>query len=92
MAKHLSIRGIVQGVGYRASFEAKARSLKLAGWVRNRMDGSVEAVVRGDDAALQTIIEWSRRGPAIARVEEVIVTDVDDSQVSASNFDVLATK
>jgi acylphosphatase len=48
LAKHLIITGLVQGVGYRASFEARARALKLSGWVRNRADSSVEAIVRGD--------------------------------------------
>lgn len=92
MAKHLIITGLVQGVGYRASFEAQARALKLAGWVRNRIDGSVEATVRGDATALESIVTWSRRGPAAARVRDVCVTEVDDASVPDGRFDVLATK
>jgi acylphosphatase len=56
MAKHLRIAGIVQGVGYRASFEAQARALGLSGWVRNRRDGSVEAMVSGDAQAIEKMI------------------------------------
>lgn len=92
MAKHLVITGLVQGVGYRASFEAQARAMKLAGWVRNRIDGSVEAMVRGDAAALEKIVAWSRRGPAAARVRDISVTEVDDASVPDGRFDVLATK
>lgn len=91
MAKHLRITGLVQGVGYRASFEEEARALQLAGWVRNRVDGSVEAVVRGDVQALEKIIAWSRRGPRAAQVRDVSVTDMDDATVNAGRFDVLPT-
>lgn len=92
MAKHLVITGLVQGVGYRASFEAQARALKLGGWVRNRIDGSVEAMVRGDAAALESVVAWSRRGPAAAQVRDVSITEVDDALVPDGRFDVLATK
>lgn len=92
MAKHLLIVGLVQGVGYRASFEAQARALKLSGWVRNRIDGSVEAAVRGDAAAVEKLIAWARRGPPAARVRELAVADMDDASVPAGHFNVLATK
>lgn len=92
MAKHLVITGVVQGVGYRASFEVQARALKLAGWVRNRIDGSVEAMVRGDAAALEKILAWSQRGPAAAHVRNVSVAEIDDASVPDGRFDVLATK
>lgn len=92
MAIHLLIVGRVQGVGYRASFEAQARALHLSGWVRNRVDGSVEAMVRGEPAAVQKIIAWSRRGPPTAQVREVTVTEVEDAAVTDGRFDVLATK
>lgn len=91
MAKHLRITGLVQGVGYRASFEEEARALRLSGWVRNRADGSVEAVVRGEVQALEKIIAWSRRGPRAAQVRDVAVTDLDDATVEAGQFDVLPT-
>ncbi|HZW12988.1 MAG TPA: acylphosphatase [Noviherbaspirillum sp.] len=92
MAKHLLIVGLVQGVGYRASFEAQARALKLAGWVRNRADGSVEAAVRGAPDAIDGIITWSQRGPAAARVREVAIADIDDASIPEERFEVLPTK
>lgn len=76
-AKHLRVSGTVQGVGYRASFEAQARALKLAGWVRNRADGSVEAVIAGDVEAVERIVAWARRGPPAARVDQLAVDDLD---------------
>ena len=92
MAKHLLIIGLVQGVGYRASFEAQARALKLSGWVRNRTDGSVEAVVRGDASAIETIISWARLGPPAAQVREMIASDMDDAAVESNGFEVRTTQ
>lgn len=92
MAKHLRITGLVQGVGYRASFEGQARALHLSGWVRNRIDGSVEALVRGEQEALEQLISWARRGPRAAQVRDVAVTDMDDASVAAERFDVLPTQ
>lgn len=92
MAKHLRIVGMVQGVGYRASFEAKARELGLTGWVRNRLDGSVEAMVCGDAQALDKIVDWARRGPPAARVRDVSATDVDDLLVPGKRFEMLSTQ
>ncbi len=91
MAKHLRIEGIVQGVGYRVAFSRQARALQLAGWVRNRLDGSVEAIVAGDAAALQKIIDWARRGPPGARVSALDVHDVDDALVKSDTFERLPT-
>jgi len=90
MARHLRIFGLVQGVGYRASFEVQARALRLCGWVRNRRDGSVEAVVDGEPQAIEKIIVWSRRGPSSARVSEVAVTETDDAS-AGDTFEVRAT-
>jgi acylphosphatase len=92
MAKHLRITGVVQGVGYRASFDTQANALRLSGWVRNRLDGSVEAAVRGDADAIEKLIAWARRGPAAARVSAVSVTEIEDAAVPDGGFEMLQTK
>lgn len=70
-ALHLLVHGRVQGVAYRASAAQEARRLNLDGWVRNRADGTVEAVVAGSAAALAAFVEWAHRGPPHARVSRV---------------------
>ncbi|MGZ4388156.1 MAG: acylphosphatase [Gaiellaceae bacterium] len=65
------VHGFVQGVGFRASTRARAVSLGLAGWVRNRGDGSVEAVFEGERDRVESMLDWCRRGPAGARVDDV---------------------
>ena len=67
----LAITGRVQGVGYRWWFEGQARRYGLDGWVRNRRDGSVEALISGPRAAVQTVIRRAQDGPPAARVEAV---------------------
>jgi acylphosphatase len=75
VTKQLRITGRVQGVGFRLYMERKARELGISGWVRNRRDGAVEAMVQGSSAAVETMIVWARRGPPSAVVAEVRVTD-----------------
>lgn len=70
-AHHLRIEGRVQGVGYRAWMVREARRLGLSGWVRNRPDGSVEAVVAGPEPAVQALLTACRRGPVAARVDRI---------------------
>jgi len=67
------IRGRVQGVFFRAETRQRARSLRLAGWVRNNPDGTVEAVFQGDRDCVESMLAWCRRGPAAANVEDVEV-------------------
>jgi acylphosphatase len=67
----LRIRGKVQGVFFRESTRIEATRLGLTGWVRNRDDGSVEAVAEGEQAALEEFIRWCHRGPQAARVTDV---------------------
>jgi len=68
---HLRVSGRVQGVGYRDALRAEAGSSGIAGWVRNRRDGTVEAVVQGTPEAVEKILAWARRGPPGARVVDV---------------------
>ena len=68
----LVICGLVQGVYYRGSMVSQANALGLRGWVRNRLDGSVEAVVQGEVNEVNRMMEWARRGPPNA-----VVTSVD---------------
>ncbi|WP_043358890.1 acylphosphatase [Belnapia sp. F-4-1] len=81
-AHHLRIEGRVQGVGYRAWMVHEARRLGLTGWVRNRPDGSVEAVVAGPEPAVQTLLTACRRGPLAARVDRIFeaLTDLPEGE------------
>ena len=67
------IRGRVQGVFFRAEARARAESLGLAGWARNAEDGSVEAVFEGQEQRVESMVDWCRRGPAGALVDELEV-------------------
>jgi acylphosphatase len=65
----LRITGRVQGVGFRYAMQSEAARRGLSGWVRNRRDGSVEALVQGEAGAIEALVDWARRGPAGARVD-----------------------
>ena len=69
--RHVTIRGRVQGVGYRAWVEHRARAHGVEGWVRNRRDGSVEALFAGPEDVVADMIALCRRGPSSARVDAV---------------------
>jgi acylphosphatase len=77
-ARHLRIRGIVQGVGFRYSTCRQAQRFGLRGWVRNCADGSVEVLAVGDDAQLDALEDWCRRGPPGARVESLESSPLPD--------------
>jgi acylphosphatase len=77
-AVRLRISGRVQGVGYRAFAVHRAVRLGLRGWVRNRTDGSVEALVIGDGNAVAAMVEACRRGPRAATVTDVALDDAED--------------
>ena len=68
---HVVVRGRVQGVGFRYAAYRRAESLGLAGWVRNRADGSVEAEFDGPRLALEAFLDWCSEGPPHARVSSV---------------------
>ncbi len=72
---HLIISGLVQGVAFRASTRKMAEALSLTGWVRNLADGRVEAVFEGKDSAVDQAVEWCRKGPRGAIVNNLINID-----------------
>ena len=74
VVKNLLIFGQVQGVGFRYHFSEQAQRLGIAGWVRNRRGGSVEAVIAGTPEAVEAMTAWARTGPAAACVERVEVS------------------
>lgn len=74
-AKHLRITGRVQGVGFRYHMIRAARELGITGWVRNRHDGSVEAMIQGSPAAVAAMIAWTQRGPPGAAVTDVRIAE-----------------
>lgn len=78
LCQHLVIHGRVQGVGYRWAMVQQAEALGLRGWVRNRRDGTVEAVAAGDAAAVQALAGWARQGPPAAQVTRVEVGEAAD--------------
>jgi len=71
VTRRLAIRGVVQGVGFRYAMQREAERLGVSGYVCNRVDGSVEAVVQGSAAQVEAITAWARTGPRSARVAQV---------------------
>ncbi len=88
MAKHLIIHGRVQGVGFRESMRWEAERLGVTGWVRNRRDGTVEAVVAGGAEPVNAIVAWARRGPSAAKVTDLTVSEVEGA---FATFEVVQT-
>lgn len=83
---HLMIHGRVQGVFYRDSMRREAERLAITGWVRNCVDGTVEAMVQGEAGAVEAIVQWTRSGPPHARVEHVGIEPGDGTY---ANFEIL---
>ena len=71
--KHVIVYGFVQGVGFRFAVERAARTRRVSGWVRNRRDGTVEAVFEGVREDVEALVDYCRRGPRGAEVERVDV-------------------
>jgi acylphosphatase len=86
---HVRVEGRVQGVGYRAYVEMNAAQLNIDGWVRNRCDGSVEAVFQGSDAAVEEVLRLCAIGPAAARVDRV--EEIGEADGSFAGFEVRTT-
>ncbi|MEJ2869166.1 acylphosphatase [Actinomycetospora sp. OC33-EN08] len=76
-ARHLVVHGTVQGVFFRASAEQEAQRLGVAGWVRNRSDGTVEMLVEGAEDAVGSMVRWAHEGPARAEVTGVDVSEAE---------------
>lgn len=74
VARRVLVSGRVQGVWFRESCRREAEAAGVAGWVRNNPDGTVEALLEGDEGAVQRVIEWMHTGPPLARVTAVDVT------------------
>ncbi|MBB5051636.1 acylphosphatase [Afipia massiliensis] len=93
--RHIIVRGRVQGVGYRAWFEDEAVARDLAGWARNRRDGTVEAVLSGSEDAVAALIAKCQHGPGMARVttidNEPATEDMLNLRASGERFSVLPT-
>jgi len=83
VSQRIRIVGRVQGVGYRDALCQEARSGGVAGWVRNRFDGSVEALLQGPPERVEQLIAWARRGPPASRVDEVRIEPAEDEPVHA---------
>lgn len=83
---HVVVTGTVQGVGYRWSTQLRAEGLGLAGWVRNRRDGAVEAELEGPADAVEQALAWMAEGPPSARVRDVRTTDLEPT--GAGDFEV----
>lgn len=80
VTRHLVIQGRVQGVWYRESLRIEAERLGVTGWVRNRRDGSVEAMAQGEETAVDALIRWAWDGPPAARVDAI------DSEPGSGEF------
>ena len=75
LRRRVVVSGVVQGVWFRDSCQREAREAGVSGWVRNRGDGSVEAVFEGTPAAVSRLLDWCRSGPPRAEVVDVAVTE-----------------
>ena len=90
----LHIAGLVQGVGYRAFLQSQASGLAVEGWVRNRRDRWVEALIAGPAEAVGEMVVAARRGPPESRVEDIQIVEAEPSalaEVRRGHFSVLPT-
>lgn len=88
ITRHLRIYGLVQGVFFRDSLRQQAESLEVSGWVRNRRSGSVEAMLQGEEDAVEALVAWCRIGNGRSRVERV---EIEAGQGDYSGFEQLDT-
>ena len=83
ITRRLRIKGRVQGVGFRDALCGEAQERALTGWVRNRTDGSVEALIQGSADRVAELVAWARRGPPASRVDDVRVEASDEEPAHA---------
>ncbi len=92
ITRQLRIRGRVQGVGFRDALRRVAIAQSCTGWVRNRRDGSVEAVLQGSESAVRALAEWAHRGPPASKVTSVEMGDAQtEHDRPYAEFDFLPT-
>ncbi len=84
----ITVTGRVQGVGFRWALRAEAQRLGTRGWVRNRSDGAVEALVAGDPDAVEGVIAWAHEGPPSSRVADVDVLESGESVDVPEGFEI----
>ena len=89
ITRRLVVHGTVQGVGFREFMRREALKLRIAGWVRNRRDGTVEAVVHGAHGAVEAIVAWAGHGPPSAQVTSI---EVEDAEGTFPSFEVKRTE
>lgn len=88
VTRQIRVKGRVQGVGFRYGLRREAERNGVRGWVRNRSDGSVEALVQGEADAVARVIAWARRGPPAAQVDQLVETEPDVAfQSSCDDFE-----
>ena len=80
MRKRVVVHGRVQGVFFRDSTRAQAEQAGVAGWIANRDDGAVEAVLEGEPEAVEQVVRFMRDGPRNARVDRTDVTEEDEAE------------
>ncbi|MEJ8854513.1 acylphosphatase [Variovorax robiniae] len=89
--RHLTVHGRVQGVGYRWSMVQAAERLGVQGWVRNRRNGTVEAMAWGDADAVEALVAWARQGPLDAHVERVDLAEAPSPEEAFEGFEARET-
>ena len=89
ITRRVVVHGTVQGVGFREFMRREAMKLRVSGWVRNRRDGTVEAVVHGAPEAVEAIVAWAGHGPASAQVTSI---EVEDGEGAFDGFEVRRTE
>ena len=85
----MKVTGKVQGVFFRQSTADQARMLGLTGWVANQNDGSVKVEAQGPEEQLESLIIWCKKGPPSARVDDVEVVWIEQTELSYSRFEIL---